>query len=443
MKWVARTVGTFSEVRSKAACSPERRRSSSIQIPMASLSFRHLEVLSEIGRGSAGSVLAARMKVPAAGLSANEHVAIKRYSSWVLEQNGEGERLSREYYEGKRLHHPNIIRIHGLVFEAGSPVLVMELCDGSLDNAIATLASDRSYFSTTQSLGIIADIADGLAFLHSRGVVHRDIKNANILLKNGRAIIGDLGVIGAESIPHLTTAGRFLGTIAYASPHYLATGNATATDDQYSLGAVALELLSGLPLFHGKNWTQIIQSKAAPFVADWSHIEAVKRRHGRIVAALAQWLSLTVLRERRVDLSLLCRVCRLLANVFAVPGCHGLQDAVDAILLLNPQRTARTGFISVEEAARAVTSEMLYVLEPLLLEGGIDTPTWEEHPRVRRESSFRSAVTDRELQVGVPLSDLERAGAIYRDRSLAPDGASGGSFRVDGLLQLAYWLELA
>jgi serine/threonine-protein kinase len=144
---------------------------------------------------------------------------------------------------------PHVVGIHDVV-EAGpgtEPFLVMELCpDGSLGDRLA----DRSALPAATALPILADAAAGLAALHARGIVHRDVTPRNILLAGRSARLGDLGLARPEDAVTtpgggLTATGTAVGTLGYLAPEILAGRPATTASDVYGLAAVAYRALAG------------------------------------------------------------------------------------------------------------------------------------------------------------------------------------------------------
>lgn len=95
----------------------------------------------------------------------------------------------------KCIHHPNCVELYGMSSTPdGKPVLVMDLCDGNLAD-YTTDRREKGYpeLSNSEKRRIILEIAKGIAYMHSKGLVHRDIKSENILMKNMHPIIADFG----------------------------------------------------------------------------------------------------------------------------------------------------------------------------------------------------------------------------------------------------------
>ncbi len=128
------------------------------------------------------------------------------------------------------------------------PFLVMELCP---DGSLGTLLDARGTLTEPALVPLLADAAEGLAALHARGLVHRDVSPRNVLLGGGRAKLGDLGLarqgIPADVTLGLTPPGVTFGTIAYVAPEVRAGGSAGPAADVYGLGAVAYRALTGSP----------------------------------------------------------------------------------------------------------------------------------------------------------------------------------------------------
>lgn len=170
------------------------------------------------------------------------------------------ERFRREVLMSANLQHPNIVGVIAAGETDGLPYFVMPFVEGE---SLRALLRRDGVMSLPNAVAILRDIARALAFAHSRGIVHRDIKPDNVLLAGGAAVVADFGVAKAvatarasERHPHgsLTGAGMSLGTPAYMSPEQVA-GDPTIDHraDIYAFGATAFEMLTGQPLFANRS----------------------------------------------------------------------------------------------------------------------------------------------------------------------------------------------
>jgi eukaryotic-like serine/threonine-protein kinase len=167
-------------------------------------------------------------------------VALKRLFGTGNEQAAQ--RLRREARVGASVSHPGIVSVFDVLIEEDGLVVVMEYVEGqTLKDAIKS-----GPLPVPRALEIIRDLAGALDHLHRRGVVHRDVKPANVLLsRTGRVKLADLGIAVAADRTRITTSGAVLGTVAYMAPEQLEGKEPTPAVDVYSLAAVAFEALSG------------------------------------------------------------------------------------------------------------------------------------------------------------------------------------------------------
>lgn len=157
-------------------------------------------------------------------------------------------RFEREARTLAAAAHPGVVSIYDVdPGDPGSgrePFFVMELCPGG---SLADRLADGQRVSPDELIPSLVSIADGLADLHARGVVHRDVKPSNILFAADRAKLADFGLArsdGAE-VDDLTTPGTAVGTMAYLAPEVLAGETATSAADIYALGVAAFAGLTG------------------------------------------------------------------------------------------------------------------------------------------------------------------------------------------------------
>ena len=172
-------------------------------------------------------------------------------------------RFRREARITASLNHANTVQLYDAVVDGADLFLVMEYVPGS---TLAERMRERD-LAAAEVLPILRDIGGALDDAHRRGVVHRDVKPANILLdsRTGRAKLADLGIASTVHGTRMTTAGAVLGTPAYMAPEVLDGRAATPAADIYSLAAVAFEALSGHPLREGDAPIAIaVQAVTAP-----------------------------------------------------------------------------------------------------------------------------------------------------------------------------------
>ncbi|HEX2071104.1 MAG TPA: serine/threonine-protein kinase [Thermoleophilaceae bacterium] len=159
-------------------------------------------------------------------------------------------RFEREAKLGASLNHPNLVSIYDIATDEESVLIVMEYVDGeTLQDALR-----RGRPSTQRVMEILRDVAGGLDHAHTHGVVHRDVKPANILLRrDGVAKLADLGIATAAERTSITQSNVVLGTASYMAPEQLAGERAGPPADVYALAAVAFEALSGRKAREGKS----------------------------------------------------------------------------------------------------------------------------------------------------------------------------------------------
>ncbi|WP_298444469.1 serine/threonine-protein kinase [Gordonia sp. (in: high G+C Gram-positive bacteria)] len=205
-----------------------------------------------LGAGGMGEVYVARHP----RLPRND--ALKVLAAQLAHDDQFRRRFEREADVVAGFSHPNIVKVHDRGEADGRLWIALELVDGTdLTGVIA-----RGPVPAAETIAIVAEIADALDEAADHGLVHRDVKPANILLdKRGRALLTDFGIahLAAEAA-ELTGTGMTIGTVTYASPEQLQSLPLDARADQYSLACTAHTLLTGVPPFGGGNAVSIIMA---------------------------------------------------------------------------------------------------------------------------------------------------------------------------------------
>jgi eukaryotic-like serine/threonine-protein kinase len=157
------------------------------------------------------------------------------------------ERFRREARAAARLSHPNIVAVFDSGADADQPYLVMEYVAGQ---SLAQLLARQGRLAPRRAVELAVEVCAALAAAHAQGLVHRDVKPANVLVDaEGRVQVADFGIVKAAAATTLTGTGMVLGTAAYLSPEQAQGGPVDARSDLYSLGCVLYELLCGSPPF--------------------------------------------------------------------------------------------------------------------------------------------------------------------------------------------------
>ena len=209
------------------------------------------ELLSRIGKGGMGVVYSAKDTV------LGRTVAVKMLVSDIDVSDEARERFFREARSAGQLTHRNIITIYDFGEEQGRAYIVMELLNG---DSLAALLTRPQRFPLEQQVDIMSRICEGLAFAHARGVVHRDVKPANLFVTTDHQVkILDFGVARIAS-SKLTRSGLIVGTPDYMSPEQVMGKVVDERSDVFSAGAVFYQLLTGRKPFSGANLPQILQN---------------------------------------------------------------------------------------------------------------------------------------------------------------------------------------
>src|SRR5689334_6104497 len=162
-----------------------------------------------------------------------------------------GRRFLAEATSMARVNHRSVAAVHDFGRVDGSAYLVMEFVDGE---SLAQRLGRTGRLDPAETMRVMAEAADGLQAVHDQGIVHRDVKPANILLRrDGSVVLTDFGIARHDSAGQLTASGAILGTPSYLSPEQVLGQPATPLSDIYSLGLTAYECLAGEKPFVGDN----------------------------------------------------------------------------------------------------------------------------------------------------------------------------------------------
>jgi hypothetical protein len=219
-------------------------------------------VLERLGSGGMATVHRARDE------RLERDVAVKILLPNLAGDPATAARFEREARSLAASTHPGVVAVFDV--DAGDPqagrepFFVMELCRGG---SLASRLGPGRPMAPGDLIPILVPIADGLADLHRRGVVHRDIKPQNILFGDDRAKLADFGLAQSndgEGVSDLTTPGTTVGTLAYLAPELLAGERATPATDVYALGVVTFVALTGRSPRPGSSMAELVGASGSP-----------------------------------------------------------------------------------------------------------------------------------------------------------------------------------
>lgn len=216
------------------------------------------KILREIGKG--GMAIVYKALEP----KTQRSVALKVLLPSMVDRST-AERFNRESQAMARLKHPNIIEVYDYGMTGGQHYLAMEFIEGE---SLKTLVKRKGPLSVEESLDIITQVGKALAYAHSEGMIHRDIKSGNIMItKEGKVKVMDFGLVQIAGVTRVTAEGSAVGTVEYMSPEQASDEELDSRSDIYSLGVTMYEMLTGHPPFEANSFQAVLMKQryeAAP-----------------------------------------------------------------------------------------------------------------------------------------------------------------------------------
>lgn len=296
------------------------------------------ELVEEIGEGGMATVFRARDR------ELRRDVAVKVMFPHLARKDETVRRFQREARAAAGLEHANILRVYDVGDAAGEqpPFIVMELVRG---RTLLAEIEQRGAMLAEVVACIGALLADALGVAHKAGVIHRDVKPANVLLSgDGRVLLADFGVARLETSDSLVTrSGALLGTPAYMSPEQASGDTASARSDLYSLGATLYQLATGALPFAGT------PAKVMSQIASGQLVAPVRRR-----AAVGPELSAMIERSMQVDAEARpATAAEVAAKLREIAAAGGLADPATevAAYLADPEAFVRARTPAIVRAA--------------------------------------------------------------------------------------------
>ena len=240
------------------------------------------DILKSLGQGAMGEVFLGLD--PAIG----REVAIKTIHREAALGTEARQRFAREARAAGTLNHPNLVTIHEFGEDQGVLYLAMEFVPG-MD--LEAMLRDR-VLAPVEALEVLAQVCDGLAYAHQKGVLHRDIKPSNIRVSREgeclRAKVMDFGIARVAG-SDMTGTGTLLGTFGYMAPEYIRTGVPDPRSDLFAVGVILYEALAGRRPFDGDTTATVLYRTNIPKTIQ----ELFTVDYGRMNATLGVELPLT------------------------------------------------------------------------------------------------------------------------------------------------------
>jgi len=354
------------------------------------------EIVDKLGAGAMGEVF--RAHDPVLG----RDVAIKVVTGRLSADETARERFHREARAAAQLNHPNIVTIHDFGEEQGMAYMAMELLEGQ---DLRQLLRKDALANLDDKLATMEQVLEGLAFAHSKGVVHRDLKPGNVrVLPQGRVKIMDFGL--ARLAEDGAATGALMGTPHYMSPEQVQGERATARSDVFSLGAMFYEILSGRLPFPGH----------AIAVVLYGVVNRDPEPLARSAPEVPPGLAAVVMRalskapgERYADAGEMLQALRAARAEGEVPGDSGPAGAIADMgptLALGPALSARADTSpELRSALQEIEDYLADRVPPLMVADSV--AVFAEAPVDGAAAEIQGwAERQQTLQPGLPLADI-------------------------------------
>ena len=200
-------------------------------------------------------------------------VAIKVLHEHLADQASFRERFLREAQAAAALRHPGVTQVFDVEATDDVCYIAMELLEGeTLEARLAARGDGASALPVPEAVEIIGTVGEALAYAHRQGIIHRDVKPANVMItRDGRIVLADFGLAAVMDQTRITAEGTTAGTPSYMSPEQVLGDQGDARSDIYSLGVMLYQLVSGALPFASDTLAGMLQGhleKAPPPLAD-------------------------------------------------------------------------------------------------------------------------------------------------------------------------------
>jgi len=198
-------------------------------------------IVDSLGRGGMAEVYLAYQE------SLERYVAIKLMHTFLADEQDFLTRFQREARAMASLNHSNIVGVYDFDVQDGDYYIVMEYVPGgTLKQRLESLVKEGEKLPLSESTRVALEVADALSYAHARGMVHRDVKPANIMIsEEGHVVLTDFGIAKILSSPSFTATGAMIGTPAYMSPEQGLGQPGDERSDLYALGVLFYQMATG------------------------------------------------------------------------------------------------------------------------------------------------------------------------------------------------------